>query len=109
MAIDSASKGPGAKGCFVRLGWMLGGSAALFALTLGILREPAWTFTVKDALFWGAVAATLGLRWLDVTKLGGRTTAGAPATPSDLRRYAAGLAGVSAVLWTLAQSLHLRI
>jgi hypothetical protein len=83
------------------------GNAALLLLTVSILQEPSWTLTAKDAVFWSTVTAVLVLRYVDVTRLGGRTADGQPATWGHLVRHAVALLVLSAVLWTLAQSVQL--
>lgn len=86
---------------------MLVGNTLLMVFGLTILLEPAWTFTVRDVLFWSNVAALLVLRYVDITRFGGRTAEGEPATRRDFVRYAAGVTGFSAAFWTLSQSMHL--
>lgn len=93
--------------CLVRLGWMGAGNAALLLLAVGIIQEPSWTLTAKDALFWTVVAAVVVLRYVDVTRLGGRTADGEPATRRHLVRHAVGLVVGSALLWTIVQSIQL--
>jgi hypothetical protein len=62
--------------------------------------------TVKDALFWTIVTAVVALRYVDVTRLHGRTADGEPATPRHVLRHAVGLIALSAVLWTIVQSVQ---
>jgi hypothetical protein len=92
---------------FVRVGWMLLGNVLLVFFAVAILLEPAWTFTWKDALFWSAAATVVVLRWIDVTRMGGLTAQGEPATRRDVARYAAGVLVVSGAVWSLAQTLFL--
>ena len=93
-------------GCFVKLGWMAGGSMMLLVFAITISQEPPWTFGVKDVAFWGVVVITVILRFVDVAHYGGRTADGQPATLRHVVRYSMGLVGVAALLWTLAQSVH---
>jgi hypothetical protein len=83
------------------------GNAALLVLAVTIMQEPSWTLTAKDALFWTIVPAVVALRYVDVMRLGGRTADGEPATRRDFLRHAIGLVALSAVLWTVVQSVQL--
>jgi hypothetical protein len=83
------------------------GNLVLVAVALSIMRAPRWTLTARDALFWAAVAAALALRWLDVTRLGGRTADGKPATRAHWVRYALSVAALSGLLWAAAHSVHI--
>jgi hypothetical protein len=93
-------------GCLVRLGWMVVGNLVLLTVAVEIVREPQWTLTIKDALFWGVVAGLIVLRYVDVARLGGRTVNDEPATPRHLKRYASILLASSTALWLFAQSVN---
>jgi hypothetical protein len=93
--------------CLVRVGWMIGGNAALALLGVTIMLEATWSLTAKDVAFWGIAVGVVALRYLDVARLGGQTARGEPATAGHVARYAAGVLGCSAVLWTMAQSVDL--
>ena len=94
-------------GALLRLGWMLGGNALLLILALVISMERPWTITVRDGLFWLAVAATIVMRYADVTHYGGQTATGEPATRAHLRRFAVVMPVICAVLWSVAQSVQI--
>ena len=93
-------------GCLVRVAWMAAGNAALLMLAFTIAREPSFTLTAKDALFWAIVAAVIGLRCLDVTRLHGRTADGEPARLRHVARHAVGLIVLAGLLWTIVQSVQ---
>ena len=94
-------------GCFARLMWMAFGNILIVLLALPIFRRPPWTLTVIDLAFWAAVGLVIGLRYVDVAHLGGRTSNGERATYRHFARHAAGLGGISALVWLLAQSTQL--
>jgi len=94
-------------GCFVWLGWMIGGNTLLFALTILIARGPRWTVTVKDVLFWTIVGLVVLLRYADMKWFGKRTADGEPARARDFRRYVAGLVAFWLALWVLGHSVVL--
>src|SRR5688572_25112949 len=54
--LAEGSESSGDPGTLLRLGWMLAGPALLAILAILIWMGAAWTFTVKDALFWVTVA-----------------------------------------------------
>ncbi len=96
-------------GCLVRLGWLVGGVVMLLVLTITISQEPPWTLTAKDVAFWAVVGIVVALRYIDVKRFRGRTMEGEPATVRHVVRYAIGLVGASALLWTLAQSVQVPV
>jgi hypothetical protein len=93
-------------GCVARLTWLLGGNVALGMLALTILETPPWKLTVADLLFWLAVAGVIGIRYVDVARLGGTTSSGEPATHRHFSRYAVRFATVWTLAWAGAQSIQ---
>lgn len=93
-------------GCLIQLFWSIGGCGMLTAIAVLIVREPRWTFSFRDALFWGVVTAMVAARAIDVRRFAGRTRDGDPATTRDVRRYALGLVAIAALVWAAAQSFH---
>ncbi len=89
-------------GCLVRIAWMLAGPAAL-AFGAALIASPRGESTlVGTALLLGAALALVGLRYFDLMHLGGLRASGQAAGPADFRRYAGGVALVTALLWGLA-------
>jgi len=99
-----SSPGMGAGGCLVRLGWMLFGSAILLLSAVAIVRHQGF-LSVADGVFWAAVAACVGLRYVDVSHMHGRTAAGEPSTLVHWRRYTIRLVVVGAVVWGVAHGV----
>ena len=93
-------------GCLARLTWLLGGNVALGMLLLAIMEERPWTLTTVDALFWLAVAGVIGIRYVDVARLGGTTASGEPATHEHFARYAVRFATAWTLAWVGAQSIQ---
>lgn len=90
-------------GCLTRLCWMMLGNAALVFLSVAIawkrVEIPSWA----DAAFWTVVAGIIAVRYLDVSRFGGRTADGREtATMHHWRRYALVLIGASVILWGVA-------
>lgn len=90
----------------VRLGWMLAGTLVMLVSVMTIASLPAWTFSFRDGVFWGAVIATGGLRYWDTTRFAGQTASGGLTTTSDLHRYLGGLGVFAVVAWMTAQAIH---
>ncbi|MBM4035721.1 MAG: hypothetical protein FJ291_28610 [Planctomycetes bacterium] len=89
-------------GCLVRVCWMVLGNGALFFMAVHLaMSAPA--LSLVDAAFWGTVALIIGLRYLDVRKLGGLTVTNEPATMAHWRRYAIALLVVSLLAWAIAR------
>lgn len=93
--------------CMVRIGWMLAGNAALALVGMTIMLESTWSLSGKDVAFWAIALGVVALRYVDVSRLGGLTADGEPATMRHAARYAAGVLAGSAALWTMAQSVDL--
>lgn len=99
---DAPREPTGCLGALVRLSWLVFGNGVLFVLALKIVR--LGRFSVFDALYWAVVVGMIGLRYYDITRLGGLTTSCMPATLRDWRRYVLGLVGTAAVLWVSAHT-----
>lgn len=93
----------GCLGLIVRLIWMLVGNAALALLAVHIVQ--AGSFSAVDVLFWAVVAAMVGVRYIDVTHLGGLTAEGEPASLRHWQRYTLYLVGASTGLYALAHAV----
>lgn len=87
--------------------WMMLGNILLLVLCLSIARQLPWTFTWRDGAYALGLATLLIVRWVDITRLGGRTADGDPATPVDWRRWALSTSGFAAAGWFLAQAIGL--
>jgi hypothetical protein len=90
-----------------RICWMVVGSITMLSLAMSIASQPAWSFTTRDAVFWGVTLATGIVRYVDVAKLDGQTANGDRATMKDLTQYLVSLAAIASVLWVGAQSVWL--
>ena len=108
-AVTHARKGEPlpATACLVRLGWLAGGNILLTSVAILIARSERWTLTAKDVAFWLILALAVALRYVDWRRFSATTADGEPATPHDLRRYAAVLVGTWSALWGLAQAVEL--
>lgn len=93
-------------GCLVQLFWSIGGCGLLTAIAVLILRQPPWTFSLRDVLFFGVVGAMIAARAFDVRSFGGRTADGDAATTRDVQRFALVLVVSAALVWAAAQSFH---
>lgn len=113
MAEKAAARGSdGSKplpmsGCFVRLGWIVGGNVLLAMLAVLIARGERWTLSPKDAAFLVILGAAVALRYVDWKRFGGTTADGEPATLHHFRRYVAWHLGSWSGAWTVAQTLEL--
>jgi len=99
-------------GCLARLVWMAAGNLALLFLLLAIASRPAEQgfLSWMDAAYWAVVALLAGVRYVDITRLGGLTVNNDRATIRTWVRYAVLLAVLGSVLWAgvhLVSSLSL--
>lgn len=86
--------------------WMLWGNMAVF-LCAGKVAEGTAP-VMSSVLFWSFVAALVAGRYVDITRCGGTTAEGEPATLAHWRSYAIRVVIVSAVLWGLARFVAAR-
>lgn len=93
-------------GCVVWMGWLVVGNLVLLGIALTLMRKGHWTLGFLDVVYFGVMALTLCLRYVDLTRFGGRTADGAPAPPGLFPRYAARFAGTWVALWALAHSVE---
>jgi hypothetical protein len=93
-------------GCFLQLASGLGGFFFLVILTVLILRENSWTFTIKDVLFWIVVLCMIAAKHVEVTRLGSVLDGVQGSRSAAVLRYAVVLVGVAAVVWAGAQALN---
>lgn len=90
-------------GVIFRLTWMAYGNLALALLT--VLIAQAGALSALDVAFWGVVGVLVSVRYIDVTRLGGLTAEGEPASLRHWCWYTGYLLGASAVLWAFAHGV----
>jgi hypothetical protein len=103
LTSDSPSGQTGCVAALLRLFWLAGGGAALAIVTLFIARTG--TFGGFDAAFWGIVVSMATVRFVDISRFGGLTADGEPATFRVWRRYVVRLVLVAVGLWGLAHTV----
>lgn len=89
-------------GLAVRLYWIAIGNLPIIYLPIHIMQEKIPLLHPMDFLFWLSVLSVIAVRYLDVVRLGGKTTYNEPATLADWKRHALILTGVAAALFLLA-------
>jgi hypothetical protein len=89
-------------GCAVRLLWLIAGPVALAFGAAVVARHDTSSLLTAGSVFWGAVVAMVALRYWDVTRLGGQTSSGEPATPAHLKRYSITVALTAIALFGVA-------
>jgi hypothetical protein len=78
---------------------MIGGNVVVLACAVSIGQPRASFLSAADIIYWIAVAAVVAARYYDVSKLGGMTAQGRPASMRDWRRYALLLLAGALVVW----------
>jgi hypothetical protein len=87
--------------------WLAYGNAGLL-LTAGLVtKQPPWTYSLTDGIYWILVVALLLARFFDITRFGGLTSSNEPATKRHLLRYSVGLLAIATLIWVGAQSVQL--
>lgn len=92
-------------GCLVRFGWMLFGNVALITCLIIMFNHRGSFLSVADAVFWTTVGALVWLRHFDVTRMGGRTAEGRPASLSHWKRYTRLLLVFSLLVWSAVHAM----
>ncbi len=87
----------------VRLTWMLFGNAALALLAVHIAKTGS--LTAADMLFWAVAAVMVGVRYIDITRFGGLTTEGEPASLRHWQRYTGYLLAAATGLYAVARAV----
>jgi hypothetical protein len=107
MSTDLRSNSHAGIAALVRLGWMAFGVIALAITAMTMAAHPTWTLGWRDAAFWGTALVMGVLRYVDVTRFGGETADGTPATTRDLRNYLLGLTLAVSAAWAVVHSVDL--
>jgi hypothetical protein len=89
---------------FVRLYWMLLGNMAVAISAAAVASAPA-ALSAADAVLGVSLLSLIAARYADIAYLDGATAEGEPATLSDFRRYAAGVAVFGLALWIACAAL----
>ncbi|MCJ7777391.1 MAG: hypothetical protein MUP16_03665 [Sedimentisphaerales bacterium] len=84
--------------------WMFLGNFALLICAANILMGESSSTRTSDIIFWGAVAAMIIVRFLDIKFLNGLTATGEPATLAQWRKYAIMLIICSGIIWAAAHA-----
>jgi len=95
----SFDKQSGILALLVRPFWMFWGNFVLLISAGNIIMGESSSTRTSDIIFWGAVAAMIIVRFLDIKFLDGQTAAQKPASIKHWRRYAIVLAVISAAIW----------
>lgn len=85
------------QGCLLRLFWMAIANLALLVLVLSISNQQG--FTLLDGMYWLIVSSAAGARYVDISRFGGLTVDGTPASMTHFRRYVMSLFLVALGLW----------
>ena len=93
---------PTPAGCLLRLVWMLAGNGALYLSLVMIATTGAPLPSQYDAIALLAVVLIVVARRLDITRFGGRTASGEPATLGHWRRHTLGVCVATTLSWVLA-------
>ncbi len=99
---SSTYKSPAVSELF-RMTWMVLGPAGLIFTGASLWKQPPWTYSVMDIVFWGLAALAVIARAIDIKVFRGQTTEHQPATMADWRAYSAKLIVFAMTIWVLAQ------
>ena len=91
-------------GCLTRMAWMLFGVVILFLSAISIAGHRG-SLSTADVVFWVTVVGCIVMRYVDVSRLSGRTVTGQPATMRHWRRYAGLLLFGAGIAWGLAHAI----
>jgi hypothetical protein len=86
-----------------RMTWLAFGPAGIIFVGATVWKQPPWTYSIFDGVFWGIAALVVIARFLDVRFFRGRTTDDQPATMRHWWLYSAKFLLFATVVWLLAQ------
>jgi len=95
----------GAAGAFLRIYWMLLGPIVVVVGAMIVARSDG--FSWRDVLPWAAGVFLVVARYVDVTRYGGTTADGEPATTDHAKRFAAMAAAITVGAWLSAHAIRL--
>lgn len=96
---------PAPAGCLLRLFWMIGANAVIYASLATIAMKSHAFPSTLDVVVWVTVALSLIARRLDITRWDGKTAAGERATLTHWRRYAVAVIMITAAASALAHAI----
>lgn len=102
--IDGGTPPSGGTALLLRLTWMLFGNGLLVILGVRIVREATWS--PIDVIYWAVAATVVVARYLDISRFGGQTADGAPATIADWRRWTVVFVVVAITYYAIAIALR---
>jgi hypothetical protein len=92
----------------LRIFWLLAGYIVIAILALFISQSEGTTMlSLMDPALWLVAALMIAARYVDITRYGGATSDGQPATLVHWRRYALLVLAVAAVSWLGAHAVQL--
>jgi hypothetical protein len=96
---QSSSTEMGCAGLILRLLWFIAGHLALVVFALLVAQRGRFSFL--DLGYWLTIVFILAVRWVDVTRFGGQTSQGEPATLRDWGRHLVLLTLTGGGVWFL--------
>jgi len=100
---DPRSSG-GGRTLLARAYWMLFGYVPLFGAGASMIESEARSIEA-NAAYWAAALAIVAVRYVDITRLGGRTAENEPASLAHWRRHAVIVLGSAAVAWIALRAI----
>lgn len=86
-----------------RMFWMAFGPVGILFSAAGISKQPSWTYTILDAVYWGLVVLAVVTKFVHVRVFHGMNTENRPSTMADGWAYLLKLGGIAIGLWLTAQ------
>jgi len=93
-----------ARGCLLRVYWMLLGNAVVALFAYGIMQKGG-ALTEIDIFYWLGAASLVIARYADIRFLGGTTADGDPATMKHWQRYSLRAFAAFVILWLVVHGL----
>ncbi|MCY0993098.1 hypothetical protein OV203_38515 [Nannocystis sp. ILAH1] len=96
---------PSPVGCLLRIFWMFVSNAIVYGSLAGIVMHGAAFPSILDFVIWSTVVFTILARRVDITRWGGKTAQGEPATLIHWRRHAVIVVIVTIVASVIAHAI----
>ncbi len=93
-----------ARGCLLRVYWMLLGNAFVALFAYGIVQKGG-ALTAMDIFYWRGADSLVITRYVDIRFLAGTTAEEEPATMKHWQRYSLRVTAAFGILWLIVHGL----
>lgn len=90
-----------------RMVWMVFGPVGALFSAASLWKQPPWTFSILDGVFWGLILLSVFAKLVHVRKFHGMNTENKPSTMADFWGYSIKLLVLAGGIWVVVQSYQM--